>query len=151
MSLKCWVGGSHHPMLLVSRLHSLISSYLARLIPPNLHSSHHHISPAPNPGYAPAATKTFFKNRHNFLPEGLTFFPAIDSKRSETKHSQRLRGKDTHTHRQIAITIRLRSLTACVISIIPRDYGYSTGNGLYIPSTIYNTYMEPLMSMASIE
>ena len=28
-----------------------------------------------------------------YLSEGLMFFPAMDSKRSETKHSSRLRGK----------------------------------------------------------
>ena len=32
----------------------------------------------------------FFKNRHNWLSEGLTLFPAMGSKRSETKHYRRL-------------------------------------------------------------
>ena len=46
-----------------------------------------------------SATKKFFKNRHNCSSEGLTFFPAMGSKRSETKHSPRLRGnRQTHTH-----------------------------------------------------
>ena len=43
-----------------------------------------------------SATKKFFKNHHNCL-SGLTFFPAIGSTKSETKHSPRLRG-NTHTH-----------------------------------------------------
>ena len=34
-----------------------------------------------------SATKTFFKNRHNCLSEGVAFFPAMGSTRSETKHS----------------------------------------------------------------
>ena len=51
--------------------------------------------------YDLSATKAFFKNRHNLLLEGLTFFPAMGSKRSETKHSPRLQG-NRHTHRQIA-------------------------------------------------
>ena len=37
-----------------------------------------------------SANNFFFKNRHNFLSEGLTFFPAMGSKRSETKHCRRL-------------------------------------------------------------
>ena len=45
-----------------------------------------------------SATETFFKNRHNCLSEGLTFFPAMGSTRSETKHSPRLR-TNTHTNR----------------------------------------------------
>ena len=37
------------------------------------------------------ATKKFFKNHHNFfLSEGLAFFSAMGSTRSETKHSPRL-------------------------------------------------------------
>ena len=44
-----------------------------------------------------SATKRFFKNRHNCLSEGLMFFPAMGSKRSEIKHSPRLRS-NTHTH-----------------------------------------------------
>ena len=47
--------------------------------------------------------RSFLKNCHNFLSEGLTFFPAMGSKRSEMKHSPRLRGNrhgtDTHTHK----------------------------------------------------
>ena len=37
-----------------------------------------------------SATEMFFKNRHNCLSEGLTFFPAMGSTRNETKHSPRL-------------------------------------------------------------
>ena len=54
-----------------------------------------------------SATETFFKNRHNCLSEGLMFFPAMGSTRSETNHSPRLRTNrqtdrhtDTHTHTQ---------------------------------------------------
>ena len=39
-----------------------------------------------------SAPKTFFENRRNCLPEGLAFFSAIGSTRSETKLSPRLRG-----------------------------------------------------------
>ena len=63
-----------------------------------------------------SATETFVKNRHNCLSEGLTFFLLLGSPRSETKYSPRLRANrqtdrqtDTHTHRQIAITLCLRS------------------------------------------
>ena len=48
-----------------------------------------------------SATEMFFKNRHNFLSEGLTFFPAMGSTKSETKHSPRLqvnRQTDRHIH-----------------------------------------------------
>ena len=55
-----------------------------------------------------SAPKMFFKKHHNCLSKGLTFFPAMDSMRSETKLSPRLRG-NTQTHRQIAITLRLCS------------------------------------------
>ena len=64
-----------------------------------------------------SATEMFFKNRHNCLSEGLTFFPAMGSTRSEMKHSPRLRVNrqtdrhthtHTHTHKLIAITLRLR-------------------------------------------
>ena len=34
---------------------------------------------------------------HDYLSEGLTFFPALGSKRSETKHSPKLQG-NRHTH-----------------------------------------------------
>ena len=45
------------------------------------------------------ATKKFFKNHHNCLIEGLAFFPAIGSTRSETKHSPRLQSNtQTHPH-----------------------------------------------------
>ena len=47
--------------------------------------------------YDYSATKKFFKNRHNCLSEGFTFFLAMGSTRSETKHSPRLQSK-THTH-----------------------------------------------------
>ena len=43
-----------------------------------------------------SATKTFFENCHNFLSEGLAFFPAMGSTRSETKLSPRLR-RNTQT------------------------------------------------------
>ena len=63
-----------------------------------------------------SAPKTFFENHHNCLSKELTFFPAMDSTRSERKHSPRLRGNrhtdrqtDRHTHKPIAITLRLRS------------------------------------------
>ena len=59
-----------------------------------------------------SATETFFKIRHNCLSEGLTFFPAMGSTRSETKHSPRLRTNrqtDRQTDKPIAITLRLRS------------------------------------------
>ena len=46
-----------------------------------------------------SATKTFFENRHKFLSEGLTFFPAMGSTRSETKLSPRLR-RNRHTDTQ---------------------------------------------------
>ena len=41
-------------------------------------------------------------NCHNFLSEGLTFFPPMGSKRIKTKHSPRLRGNShgTDTHPQ---------------------------------------------------
>ena len=42
----------------------------------------------------------FSATRQNFLSEGLTFFPAMGSTRSETKYSPRLRGnRHTHTNR----------------------------------------------------
>ena len=46
-----------------------------------------------------SATKTFFKNHHNFLSEGLTFFPAMGIKK-EAKRSilQDYEETDTHTH-----------------------------------------------------
>ena len=48
--------------------------------------------------------RRFFKNRHNYLSEGLTFFPTMGSKRSETKHSPRLRGnRHTHTNHSACI------------------------------------------------
>ena len=93
----------------------------------------------------------FFKITTIFLSEGLTFFPAMDSKQAKRSILQDYEETDTHTRGGIVITLRLHSITACVISIIPRDYGYSTGSGLYIPSMLYNMCMEPLMSMASIE
>ena len=52
-----------------------------------------------------SATKTFFKSRHNCLLERLTLFPAMGSKRSEMKHSPRLRG-NRQTDRQTD-TLRL--------------------------------------------
>ena len=58
-----------------------------------------------------SATRTFFKNRHKFLSEGLAFFPAMGSTRRERKLSPRLRKNrhththtDTQTHKPIAIT-----------------------------------------------
>ena len=53
----------------------------------------------------------FFENRHKFLSEGLTFFLAMGSMRSEMKLSPRLRRNrhiHTQTHKPIAITLRLR-------------------------------------------
>ena len=48
-----------------------------------------------------SATKKLFKNRHNCLSEGLTFFPGMGSTRSEMKHSLRLQSNtQTHTHTQ---------------------------------------------------
>ena len=56
-----------------------------------------------------SATKMFFNNRHKLLSEGLTFFSAMGSTRSETKLSPRLRrNRHTHTHKPIAITLHLR-------------------------------------------
>ena len=56
------------------------------------------------------ATKKFFKNCHNCSLERLTFFPAMGSTRSKTKHSPRLQGNtQTHTHKLIAITLRQHS------------------------------------------
>ena len=37
-----------------------------------------------------SVAKTFFKNCHIHLSEGLMFYPAMGSKRSKTKHSPRL-------------------------------------------------------------
>ena len=46
-----------------------------------------------------SANEPFFKNHHNYLSERLTFYPAMGSTKSETKHSPRLRG-NTQTHTQ---------------------------------------------------
>ena len=57
-----------------------------------------------------STTKMFFENRHFCSSEGLTFFPAMGSTRSEAKHSPRLRGNThTQTHKLIAITLCLHS------------------------------------------
>ena len=52
-----------------------------------------------------SATKTFFENRHKNLSEGFTFFPAMGSKRSETKAISNITKEETliHRHKPIAI------------------------------------------------
>ena len=45
-----------------------------------------------------SATKTFFKNCHNYFSEGLMFFPAMSSTRSKTKLSPcKITKEQTHT------------------------------------------------------
>ena len=62
-----------------------------------------------------SATKKFSKNSHNFLSEGLTFFPAIGSTKSETKHSPRLRGV-THKHTGLSTKMTTEKIS-CVIDV----------------------------------
>ena len=83
--------------------------------------------------YDLAATETFFKNRHNCLSEGLTFFIAMGSKRSEIKHSPRLRGNrhtNTQTHTQTDCYNPPSTLGLISIGINNNHQGAQGGEGL---------------------
>ena len=60
-----------------------------------------------------SATNKFSKNCQNFLSEGLTFFLAMDSTRSETKHSPRLRG---NTQAGLSTKMAMEKIS-CVIDV----------------------------------